>query len=146
MCRVVCSRDLVLPWRQCNKFMLCISGFWMTLCLSIGEAKATLIRRILKVTHRGAEPGTKSWCLRLPCSAMYRLLSNGNANNFTVVKWSSWVGGAYDDHVMTVNTEMPWMGLICYQSCSNILLGGPPPDRGHSTVVRKLLLWNIGIN
>jgi len=60
---MLCS---VLLWRQCNSYVLPV--LWMTSSLFIiGEAKATPIEPILKVTHQGEALGAKSWRLQLPC-------------------------------------------------------------------------------
>jgi len=56
----------VLLWRQCSSYVLPV--LWMTSSLFIiGEAKATPIEPILKVTHQGEALGAKSWRLQLPC-------------------------------------------------------------------------------
>ena len=56
-----CDRGSVLLWRKCNT--LCTSGFVDdVMFVHNGPYGAWL-----KMTHQGAEPGTKSWCLRLPC-------------------------------------------------------------------------------
>jgi len=83
----VCMSVCPLAYLTTEMFVLTVavarySSVDNTICYYVIPAKlwitvhswAWLRRRVVKVTHKGAAPGAKSWCLRLP---RYRLVSTG---------------------------------------------------------------------
>ena len=95
---VACDRGSVIFWRRCN--MSCTSCLWMTPWLgTIGQAWATRVVHLLKVTHQGqhefdtaAYTQTDSWGgSRGPRRSLMSLPCSSDHNTAGVRFWSSLV-------------------------------------------------------